>query len=168
MTDPLREALERLYDLPTHRHPAPNGADMPQDCVMLRDVEMLHEDALRAALASPEPAAPFDRERPALAKAARDMVWTLYDRCQHDNEGHDLIGIERYLVRRWQRLAAEYARARPSVPDDYGTRPAATARPSEHASEYGRLLAERDRLVAAGADPDELLVPDLPDGEARP
>jgi hypothetical protein len=29
-------------------------------------------------------------------------------------------------------------------------------------SEYGRLLAERDRLIAAGVDPAELLVPDRP------
>lgn len=32
------------------------------------------------------------------------------------------------------------------------------------ASEYGRLLAERDRLIADGADPAELLVPVPPTG----
>jgi hypothetical protein len=35
----------------------------------------------------------------------------------------------------------------------------------DHASEYGRLLAERDRLVSQGVDPDELLVP-IPPMEA--
>lgn len=29
-------------------------------------------------------------------------------------------------------------------------------------SELGRLLAERDRLIAAGVDPDELLLPEQP------
>lgn len=34
--------------------------------------------------------------------------------------------------------------------------------PSDLPSEHGRLLAERDRLIAAGADPDDLLVPERP------
>jgi hypothetical protein len=35
---------------------------------------------------------------------------------------------------------------------------------TDHGSEYGRLLAERDRLVAAGADPAELETPIPPTG----
>jgi hypothetical protein len=31
-------------------------------------------------------------------------------------------------------------------------------------SEFGRLLAERDRLISSGADPGDLLVPDAPPG----
>ena len=42
----------------------------------------------------------------ALRKAARDMVWTLYARDQHDNEGHNLPAIEAYFVRRWLRSAS--------------------------------------------------------------
>jgi hypothetical protein len=37
---------------------------------------------------------------------------------------------------------------------------------SDLPSEYGRLLAERDRLIAEGADPDELAMPDKPSVEA--
>jgi hypothetical protein len=40
-----------------------------------------------------------------LQAAARSMVWTLFARCQHDNEGHNLPAIERYFVRRWSRAA---------------------------------------------------------------
>jgi len=40
-----------------------------------------------------------------LTKAAQDFVWTLFGRCWHDNEGHDLQAVERYMVRRWSRNA---------------------------------------------------------------
>ena len=42
--------------------------------------------------------------------------------------------------------------------DDVVLRSAVT----DHASEYGRLLAWRDRLIAAGADPEDLEMPDAP------
>lgn len=46
-------------------------------------------------------------ERP-LLRAARMVVTHLYQNggCQHDFEGHDLMGIEAYLIRRWQRDTA--------------------------------------------------------------
>jgi hypothetical protein len=34
---------------------------------------------------------------------------------------------------------------------------------ADTASEYGRLLAERDRLIASGVDPADLQIPDRPD-----
>lgn len=35
--------------------------------------------------------------------------------------------------------------------------------PRDPASRYGELLAQRDRLIAAGADPADLLVPEPPE-----
>jgi hypothetical protein len=53
--------------------------------------------------------APPDASDAALTLAARAMVTHLYQThsCEHDFEGHDLMGIERYLVRRWTRYAEE-------------------------------------------------------------
>ena len=39
---------------------------------------------------------------------------------------------------------------------------------TDNASEYGRLLAQRDRLIGEGVDPAELLVPMRPDDELDP
>ena len=64
-------------------------------------------------MSEPRPATPaLDRDR-ALTLAARAMVTHLYQThpCQHDFEGHNLMGIERYLVRRWLRQAEEAPRA---------------------------------------------------------
>ena len=87
-----------------------------------------------------------------LTKAAQDFVWTLFAGCQHDNEGHDLQAVERYMVRRWSRNAA-----RVTPTPDTRLREALTSWYAVDGESWRLVAMDRDGGIVAAGIPEALL-----------